>query len=105
MKKHFKLIPMLLMGFLLMTTSCEDDDESCQQFDSDVGSCAAEDITTCCNDDGSCYYLYKTIRYDSVDELAEVCKDGSVSMEEINLQIDDFTKKLIKEARGAAVCK
>ncbi len=106
MKKLFKLTALFLMGFMLMTTSCEDDpEETCDKIDSDVGKCSADDITTCCNDDGSCYYTYQGTEYNSVDELAAVCTTGSMSIADISIQLDVFTQELIIKARSAADCK
>ena len=107
MKKVLRLSAFLLVGFSMATFfACSDDkEESCDKFDENVGTCSKDDITACCDDAGSCYYLYKGNRYENETKLATVCASGSaMSMDEVKIQLDDFTAKLINEARSAAIC-
>lgn len=107
MKKTLRLFLFLMMGFSMTTfVACsEDSEESCDKFDENVGTCSAEDITACCDDGGSCYYLYQNERYENETALATVCASGSaMTMTELEIQLDDFTAKLIDEARTAAIC-
>jgi hypothetical protein len=110
MKNFFKLMPFLLMVIFAGTiVSCSDDDdnndESCDQFDDNVGTCSAADITACCDDEGACYYLYKGDRYNDVNALAAQCASGSaMQIQDLELQLDNFTVQLINEARTAALC-
>ncbi len=106
MKKLFRLLPVLLIGFMMMTTSCEDDpEESCNKPDGDVENCSAEDISVCCDENGSCYYIYNGTTYQTVDDLAKLCATSVLAITNVKLQLDAFTKELIKEARMAADCK
>lgn len=108
MKKNFKLIGIYTLGvFLTAMVACSDDTkESCDKFDENVGTCSADDITACCDDGGSCYYVYKGEEYSNVNDLASVCQSGSaMNLQEIKLQLDNFTMQLIDEARAAAICQ
>lgn len=106
-KAILKFLPVLTIGlFALGTTSCSsDNEESCNQFDSNVGSCSAEDITACCDDEGSCYYTYNGERYDDAAEIAAVCTAGTtLDMNTVIIEMDAFTQQLVDEARSAAIC-
>ncbi|WP_430810420.1 MULTISPECIES: hypothetical protein [unclassified Carboxylicivirga] len=107
MKKNMKRVGFLSLGLLLtaLVACSEDTKESCDRFDRDVASCSADDITACCDDGGSCYYVYKGKEYSDVNDLAAVCQSGSaMHIEDIALQLDNFTLQLIEEARTAALC-
>lgn len=107
MKNHFKLMSFLFMGFFAFSTICcsEDPKESCNQPDQNIGTCSADDITVCCDDEGSCYYVYEGTNYNDVNDIAAVCAAGSnIELNSITIQLDDFTKQLINEARSAAIC-
>jgi hypothetical protein len=108
MKTYLKLLPFLFLGiFSAAVSGCtEENKESCDAKEQDVGTCSAEDITICCDDAGSCYYTYQGDKY-SLDELASQCSAGK-TVEEIrliNLQIDGITSRLIEEAKLAAICQ
>lgn len=109
MKKKFGFIGSLGISLLLSTmVACSNDDskESCDKFDENVGTCSADQITACCDDGGSCYYLYQGDKYNNVTDLATVCTSGStMELQEISLQLDAFTTRLIDEARTAALCQ
>lgn len=108
MKKNIKLFGFYTLGLFLATlVACSDDSkESCDKFDDNVGTCSADDITACCDDGGSCYYIYKGEEYSNVNDLASVCQSGSaMSLQEISMQLDNFTIQLIEEARTAAICQ
>jgi len=93
--------------FAFSTYSCsEDDPESCNTPDQNIGTCSADDITVCCDDEGSCYYIYQGTNYDNVNEIATVCASAStIDFNSVKIQLDTFTSQLIDEARSAAICK
>ena len=108
MKNFSKLLAMLLMGAFIVTIGCKEDDDSdevCEKNDLAIGSCSADEITLCCDADKSCYYLYKGNRYENKTKLEEFCKTASISPEEIRVQLDAITARLIEEARSAALCQ
>lgn len=108
MKQKFGLLGLFGLGLLLSTmVACSDDSkESCGNFDDNVGTCSADDITACCDDSGSCYYIYKDVKYANVTDLATVCTSGSaMEIQEVSLQLDAFTAQLIEEAKTAALCQ
>ncbi|MCU4162973.1 hypothetical protein [Carboxylicivirga caseinilyticus] len=108
MKLVTKLSAFLIMGlFAFSTFGCsEEDPESCNTPDQDIGTCSADDITVCCDDEGSCYYVYQGTNYDNVNDIAAVCASAStIELNSVVIQFDALTTQLINEARSAAICK
>ncbi|MBI9061317.1 MAG: hypothetical protein JEZ14_04980 [Marinilabiliaceae bacterium] len=95
-----------LLPLLLSLAACEkDNEETCDE--TPLSQCPTADISTCCPDEGECYYVYNGERYDSDDEIVKLCSPSGSNEQfmSLKLEIDNYTQKLIEEAKMAAVCQ
>jgi len=107
MKKILSVLPYLLSMFLIISfTACgSDDEETCD--DTPLSQCPAAVIATCCPDNADCYYIYNGDKYDTTSEIVALCNPSGSAAQLLSMQLelDNYTKQLLDEARSAALCQ
>jgi hypothetical protein len=100
--KLFKTLTVLMIATLGLVGCEQDPEEYCEEYPiCDLSP------TVCCDDTGACTYKYSGTTYNNLEDLmAAICPQSMAipDIKALQTELDELTKKLIEEARVAAIC-